>query len=317
MSSFEEKQKKVDELLTYHILPDEYCVNEPLTAADIIKLYNQKIKGLLYYTDYYSNPTEKHKYLVHRGVTDLLTKIMTSIVGEFEITTKVSKLDEDEPDEPITKEELEKQDKHRIPLHKDMTVHTLINTEIDKYFYDEVYKENEVLSIMLSPTVYSQFALVKFVLRYIGFFDGLGKLQIILNLLKAFLETPLIYEVLFDDKIKEDIEQKLGWLKKDEVVEKYKKEAREYGYLPKENHTAKLNLYQVSSSSINDGFTKYPIIIAAADLQEAYDTFKIEFLDEKSNNSEYYARNIDAICKIGECLAVSDSAFETIKKELK
>ncbi len=317
MSSFEEKQKKVDELLTYHILPDEYCVDEPLTAADIIKLYNQKIKGLLYYTDYYSNPTEKSKYLVHRNIIDHLTKIMTAVVGEFEITTNIENLNSDDEDVPITKEEFEKQDKHRTPIWKDITVHTLINTEIDEYFYDEVYKANEVLSVMFSPTVYSQFALVKFVLRYIGFFDGFGKLQIVLNLLKAFLETPLIYEVLFDDKIKEDIEQKLGWLKKEEVVEKYKKEAREYGYIPKENHTTKLNLYQVSSSSINDGFTKYPIIIAAADLQEAYDTFKIEFLDESYTDPDYYARNIDAICKIGECLAVSDSAFETIKKELK
>ena len=317
MTSFEEKQKKVDELLTYHVLPDEYCVNEPLTAADIIKLYNQKIKGLLYYTDYYSNPTEKHKYLVHRGITDLLTKIMTSIVGEFEITTKVSKLNEDEPDEPITKEELEKQDKHRIPLHKDMTVHTLINTEIDKYFYDEVYKENEVLSIMLSPTVYSQFALVKFVLRYIGFFDVLGKLQIVLNLLKVFLETPLVYEVLFDDKIKSDINDKFGNLVTEEVKKKYKEEAKMNGNFPKENHTTNINLYQVSSSSVDSGFTKYPVIIAAADLQEALDTFKKEFLDESYTNPDYYARNIDAICKIGECLAVSDSAFETIKKELK
>lgn len=317
MTSFEEKQKKVDELLTYHVLPDEYCVDEPLTAADIIKLYNKTIRGFLYYTDYYSNPTEKSKYMFHRKLTDVLTHVMTVLVGEFEIVTKVEKVNPEDPDDAITKELLEKIDTHRVRTTKDLKVHTLIKTEVDKYFTDEIYKADELFSVMLTPTVYSQFALVKFVLKYIGFFDAIDQLPKVLHILKCFLETPLVYEVLFDDKIKSDINSKFGDFVTEEVKKKYKEEAKMNGNLPKENHTTNINLYQVSSSSIDTGFTKYPVIIAAADLQEALDTFKKEFLDESYTNPDYYARNIDAICKIGECFAVSDTAFEKIKNDLK
>ncbi len=81
------------------------------------------------------------------------------------------------------------------------------------------------------------------------------------------------------------------------------------------NCTMKLNIYKVSSS-IMEYNSKYPIIIAAKDLQEAYDTFRTEFLDDKYIDSEYFARNIESICKIGEYLAVSEDALDKIKKEL-
>lgn len=317
MTTFEEKQKKVNDILSCYTIPSDCLPEEIPSAADIIKLYNKTIRGLLYYTDYYSNPTEKSKYMFHRGLTDVLTHIMTVIVGEFEITTKIEKANPEDPDDAISKELLEKIDTHRVRTTKDLKVHTLIKTEVDKYFTDEIYKADELFSVMLTPAVYSQFALVKFVLKYIGFFNAIDQLSKVLYMLKCFLETPLVYEVLFDDKIKSDINSKFGDFVTEEVKKKYKEEAKMNGNLPKENHTTNINLYQVSSSSIDSGFTKYPVIIAAADLQEALYTFKKEFLDESYTDPDYYARNIDAICKIGECFAVSDTAFEKIKNDLK
>jgi hypothetical protein len=100
-------------------------------------------------------------------------------------------------------------------------MHTVVKTEIDQYFYDDIYRANEIVHTFLRRDCFSQIALIKLILRYTGFFNTIGVLDRVLAAVKVVLTTPMAFECsvgFIPTHIKDQIEQFFGWMVTDEVA---------------------------------------------------------------------------------------------------
>lgn len=336
MTKFEEKQNKVLSFVNAHFPEDNPFLENDVTLSDINALLKSTIARPLYYIDEYSNDVEKSKYKLHSDYVDFLSQMMELIIGEFSIAfSEVSpkniiheehnffhsrrphrihpKNEIDEDDKNIR--ELYKKYPRTIPTQKDITLHTVIKTEIDEYFYDDKYQAGEVVYAFTTGQCYSQIALIKLVLRYAGFFERINVFGRILSAVKVVLTTPMVYEhsvAAVPKHIKDQIEKFFGWMVTDEVRKKYKEAAKERNK-EKKDHTFNFKLYNVTiNSSAVIGASLNSILIAATSMQDAYDTFVKNYMNEQQDPKML----IDGIVKVSEHLGFSDEVYDFIEEKI-
>ena len=315
MTKFEEKQNKVLSFVNTYFPEDNPFLEKDVTFSEINALLKSTIARPLYYIDEYSNDVEKSKYKLHSDYVDFLLQMMEIIVGEFSIAFSevLPENETDEEDKNIR--ELYIKYPRTIPIQKDTTIHTVIKTETDEYFYDDNYQAGEVVFAFTTGECYSQIALIKLVLRYAGFFERINVFDRILAAIKVVLMTPMVFERSFDTvpkHIKYQIEKFFGWMVTDEVRKKYKEAAKERNK-EKKDHTFNFKLYNVTINSLAGiSASLNSILIAATSMQDAYDTFVKNYMNEQQDPKIL----IDGIVKVSEHLGFSDEVYDFIEEKI-
>jgi len=309
MNKFEEKVNAVLEYVDIHFQEDNPYLEKDVTLSDINNLLKSVMTKPLYYIDEWSNDVETSKYKLHTDYVDYLTQMMNLVVGEFsftfsDLTTTIA----GEIKEQI--QEIYRKNPHTALLQTDVKMHTVVKTEIDQYFYDDIYKTNEIVHTFLRRDCYSQIALIKLILRYAGFFNAVGVLDRVLAAVKVVLTTPMAFEYFvgaIPTHIKNQIEQFFGWMVTDEVAKKYKEAAKEKNKEKKE-HKFNFKLYNV----VRTDSPSNPVLIAATDVQNAYDTFVKEFVEDGTDPKLL----VDGVIKVSECLTLSDEVYDFVEEKI-